>query len=167
MSLRKLAIFVCLASAAHGLLAAGPSPFPDTAEGKRLAAFFAAADAGTEAAVRAFIEQNFPGEALKELPIEDRLRNIHGFVKNQAPLEIVRLLPPRPDAAGVLARSKKTGSLLRISLELEEGHRRGVLGLHVEEDTGEAPEKLAAAPKANDTELAAAVDAEVTQLAAK
>jgi CubicO group peptidase (beta-lactamase class C family) len=79
----------------------------------------------------------------------------------------VRLLPPRPDAAGVLARSKKTGGLLKISLELEEGPRRGVLGLRVEEDSGEAPDKLAAAPKADDTELAAAVDAELTQLAAK
>ena len=147
---------------------AGPAPaLPDTPEGRRLAAFFAAADAGTEAAVRAFIEKNFPPEALKELPLEDRLRNIHGFIKNQAPFEIVRLMPPLPDATGVLARSKKTGSLLQISLELEEGPRRGVLGLRVEEDSGEGPEKPAAEPKANDADLAAAVDAEVTQLASK
>lgn len=167
MLLRKLAISVCLVLAASILFGASPSPFPDTPEGKRLAAFFAAADAGTEAAARAFIEQNIPPEALKESPIENRLRNIHGFIKNQAPFEIVRLLPPRPDAAGVLARSKKTGNLFQISLELEEGPRRGVLGLRVEEDSGAAPEKSAPAPKANDTELAVAVGAEVTQLAAK
>jgi CubicO group peptidase (beta-lactamase class C family) len=167
MPLRKLAIFVCLALAAPVLLAAGPSPFPDTSEGKRLTAFFAAAEKQDEKATRAFIEQNFPPEALKELPLEDRLRNIHGFITRQAPFEIVRMLPPRPGVAGVLARSKKTGSLLQISLELEEGPRRGVLGLRIEEDSGEAPEKPAAAPKANDAELSAAVDAEVTQLAGK
>lgn len=167
MPLRKLAIAVCVALAAPVLLAAGPSPFPDTPEGKRLAAFFTAAEKQDEKATRAFIEQNFPPEALKELPLEDRLRNIHGFITKSAPFEIVRMLPPRPGAAGVLARSKQTGSLLQISLELEEGPRRGVLGLRVEEDSGEAPERPAEAPKANDTELSAAVDAEVTQLAAR
>jgi hypothetical protein len=167
MPLRKLSIFVCLALAAAILVAAEPSPFPDTAEGKRLAAFFAAAQLQDEKATRAFIEQNFPAEALKELPVENRLRNIHGFIARQAPFEILRMLPPRPGAAGVLARSRKTGTLLQIFLELEEGPRRGVLGLRVEEDTGEAPEKPAETPKANDTELAAAVDAEVTALAAR
>ena len=167
MTLRKLAIFVCLALAARTLSGAAPSPFPDTPEGRRLAAFFAAADKQDAKATRAFIEQNFPPEALKELSIEDRLRNIHGFITKAAPFEIVRMLPRRPDAVGALARSKKTGSLLQISLELEEGPRRGVLGLHVEEDSGEAPEKPAEAPKANDAELSAAVDAEVTQLTAR
>lgn len=167
MPLRKLAICVCLALAAPILLAAAPSPFPDTTEGKRLAAFFAAAEKQDEKATRAFIEQNFPAEALKELPIENRLRNIHSFITRQGPFEIVRKLPPRPDAAGVLARSKKTGTLLQIFLELEEGPRRGVLGLRVEEDTGAASERPAETPKANDSELAAAVDAEATGLAAR
>jgi CubicO group peptidase (beta-lactamase class C family) len=167
MSLRSLALFVCLALASPALRAADSPPIPDTPEGKRLAAFFAAADKQDEKATRAFIEQNFPPEALKELPIEQRLRNIHGFISRQGPFELIRILPPRPSAAGATVRSKKTGELLQVSLELEDGPRRGVLGLRVEEDSGNAPERSTEAPKANDRELSEAVDAEVSELAAK
>ena len=148
---------------------AGPiSPFPETSEGRRLAAFFAAADRQDEKATREFIEQNFPAEALKELPVEQRLRNIHGFISRNGPFEVVRMLPARADSVGALARSKKSGDLFQISLELEDGPRRGVLGLHVDQGTGDedgpAPAETRAA---DDTDLAKAADAAATALSQK
>ncbi len=167
MLLRRTTLVLCLALV--GALAAASPDLPDTPEGKRLAAFFAAADAGTEAAARAFIEQNFPPEALKELPLEQRLRNIYGFISRRGPFEIVKVLPPSPSSVGAIVRSKKTGELIQVSLETEEGPRRGVLGLRVEAMEGAgAPEAPPNEPrKANDAELSAAVDAAVGELAAR
>ena len=74
---KALALSVCALALALGALAApAPSPFPDTPEGRRLAAFFAAAEKQDENATRAFIEQNVPPEALKELPLEQRLKKL-------------------------------------------------------------------------------------------
>jgi len=166
---KVVALSACALALALGALAApAPSPFPDTPEGRRLAAFFAAAEKQDEKATRAFIEQNFPPEALKELPLEQRLKNIHGFISRVGPLEVVRVLPPRPDSAGAVARSKKTGETFQISLELEEGPRRGVLGLRVEQGAGEEGAETAAEKHAvNDAELARTVDAAATELSQK
>lgn len=141
---------------------------PDTPEGRRLAAFFSAAQKQDEQATRAFIERNVPPEALKELPLEQRLRDIHGFISRLGPFEVVRALAPRPDASGALARSTKTGGLFEISLELEQGPRRGVLGLRVEEVSREGDERASGdEPKADDGEFARAVDAAASELAAR
>ena len=157
-----------LALALCAVASPAPSPFPDTPEGRRLAAFFAAADQQDEKATRAFIEQNVPPEALKELPLEQRLKNIHGFIARNGPFEVVRVLPPRTGSAGALARSKKNGDMFQISLELEEGPRRGVLGLRVETGAGEeGPDGAAGKPVADDAELARTVDAAATELAQK
>jgi CubicO group peptidase (beta-lactamase class C family) len=167
MLLRRTTLVLCLALCA-GLAGASPV-FPDTAEGKRLAAFFAAADAGTEAAVRSFIEGNFPTEALNELPLEQRLKNIYGFISRRGPFEVLRILPPRPNSVGAVVRSKPTGELLQVSLETEEGPRRGVLGLRVEDAGPQQPDEPAAVrkPAASDAELAAAAEAAATELAAR
>jgi CubicO group peptidase (beta-lactamase class C family) len=163
------ALLTCaLALAFRALAAPAPSPFPDTPEGRRLAAFFAAADQQDEKATRAFIEQNFPPEALKELPLEQRLKNIHGFISRNGPFDVVRALPPRPGSAGAVARSRRTGEVFQISLELEESPRRGVLRLRVEQGAGEdEPEPPAAKPAANDDELGRTVDAAATELSGK
>jgi CubicO group peptidase (beta-lactamase class C family) len=165
---KAFALSICALALAFAAAATPqPAPFPDTPDGRRLAAFFAAADRQDEKATRAFIEQNFSPEVLKELPLEQRLRNIHGFIGRKGPFEVIRLLPPRPDSAGALARSSKTGELFRISLELEEGPRKGVLGLRVEQGDEEDHADPSDTPKSSDEELAQTVDAAATDLSGK
>ena len=165
---KVLVLSACALALALGALASPAlSSFPDTPEGRRLAAFFAAADQLDEKATRAFIEQNFPPEALRELPLEQRLKNIHGFIARNGPFEVVRVLPPRPGLTGAVARSKKTGEVFQISLELEETARRGVLGLRVEQGAGEEDSEAVGKPVASDAELAKAVEAAVGELTGK
>ncbi len=148
-----------------GQPAASAPSFPDTPDGRRLESFFAAATKQNEQATRAFIETNFPAEALKEIPLAQRLRRIHGLVARWGPFDLVRVLPARPDAAGALARSRKTGGLVQVVLELEAGSRRGVLGVNVDE--AEEDTSVDQKPKATDAELSSAVDAFVAGLAAR
>lgn len=98
------------------------------------------------------------------MPVEPRLRRIRQLIERYGPFDLVEVGAPRPDRAGMRVRSRKTGALYDVSLELEEGAARGVLGVDLEEaeDEGES-----GAPKRTDGELAAAADAWVTRLAAK
>lgn len=142
---------------------AGSAAPPDNPEGRRLAAFLAAADAGTEAAAREFIEKNFSPAALKEMPVEPRLRRIFGLITRFGPFELVRVLPPKPDRAAAIVASRKDGKRYELDLELEGGPARGVLGVDFDEAVAEG---TGDAPKKSDAELASAVDAWVTGLAA-
>jgi CubicO group peptidase (beta-lactamase class C family) len=144
--------------------AGNPARFPETAEGRRLSAFLAAARIGTEAAVREFIEKNFSPAALKETPVEPRLRRILGLVSRLGPFELVRALPPGPDRAGAIVISKKDGKRYELSLELEGAPARGVLGVDFDEAAAGGEDD---APKKTDAELVSAVDGWVTSLAAE
>ena len=163
---RRTSVFIAflLLAATLGASEASPGTPPDTPEGRRLAAFLAASETGTEAAVRSFIENNFSPAALKETPVEPRLRRIFGLVSRFGPFEFQRLLPARRGQAGMLVRSKKTGKLYTVRLDLEEGPARGVLGVDFDEELPAAGDD---APKKTDAALAAAVDAWVTSLAAQ
>jgi CubicO group peptidase (beta-lactamase class C family)/predicted aspartyl protease len=141
-----------------------PATLPETPEGKRLAAFLAASRAGTEAAVRAFIVENFPASALAETPVEPRLRRILGLITRSGPFDLLEALPPRRDRASMRVRSQKTGGIFEVSLELEEGAGRGVLGVDLDEVADSSADD---APKKNDAELAAAIDTAVSALAAR
>jgi CubicO group peptidase (beta-lactamase class C family) len=167
MQLQTRTLLVCLVLFTAAVLApAASAPTPtDTPETRRIRAFFAAAEKQDEEATRAFIEQNFPPEALKELPLAQRLRRIHGLVTRLGPLEVVRFLSPRPRSAGAIVRSKKTGGLFQVVLELEEGPRRGVLGVDIEEAEEDTP--AGETPKSTDAELSSAVDATASALAAR
>lgn len=145
----------------HG--AEEPARLPDTAEGRRLSAFLAAARTGTEAAVCEFIEKNFSPVALKETPVEPRLRRIFGLVSRFGPFDLVRALPPKHDGAAVIVASKKDGKRYELNLELEGSPARGVLGVDFDEAVAEGGDDQ---PKKTDAELASAVDAWVTGLAA-
>jgi CubicO group peptidase (beta-lactamase class C family) len=141
-----------------------PAGLPDTPEGRRLSALLAAARTGTEAAVREFIEKNFSSAALKETPVEPRLRRIFGLVSRYGPFDLVSVLPPKPDRAAVIVASKKDGKRYELSLELEGGPARGVLGVDFDEAAAESADDT---PRKTDAELSATVDAWVTSLAAE
>jgi CubicO group peptidase (beta-lactamase class C family) len=114
--------------------------------------------------VRAFIVENFSGSALAETPVEPRLRRILGLITRLGPFDLLEALPTRPGRASMRVRSQKTGGIFEVSLELEEGAGRGVLGIDLDEVAESSADD---APKKNDAELAAAVDAAVSALAAR
>src|SRR6202011_5391126 len=118
----------------------------------------------TESAVRAFILENFPASALAETPVEPRLKRILGFITRLGPFDLIEALPPRPDRAAMRVRSRKAKGVFLVSLELEEGPGRGVLGVDVDEVADSSADD---APKKNDAELATAVDAAVSALTAR
>ncbi len=158
---------LCLSVSAAAQTAPRPAAeaarLPDTPEGRRLSAFLAAARTGTAAAVREFIEKNFSPAALKETPVEPRLRRISGLISRYGPFELDRALPPGPRGAAAIVVSKKDGKRYELNLELEDGPARGVLGV----DFDEAPEQDADdTPKKTESELSTAVDARVSRQAA-
>lgn len=131
----------------------------------RVTAFLAAVNAGTEAAVREFIQKNFAAQALQRMPVEPRLRRLMGFVGEAGPLELKKRLDPSPQGPGFVARSKKTGSWYEIRLELEPGPPRGIMGIDIEDSDASAMDPEPALK--SDADVAKAADALLAGLAAK
>jgi hypothetical protein len=55
--------------------------FPQTAQGRRSAAYFAAFNAAGEGAMEKFLRENFSAEALRRDPVEQRLARFSSFKK--------------------------------------------------------------------------------------
>jgi D-alanyl-D-alanine carboxypeptidase len=152
-------------AAVAALAVAGPKATkpPDTVEGRRVAAFLAAVDAGTEAPMREFVEKNFSARALERMPVEPRLHRLSAFAHESGPLELEKILAPAPEGPGIVARSKKTGRWYEIHLELEPGPARGIVGVEIEDSDASA---LEPEPRLrSDAGLARAADGYLAKLA--
>jgi CubicO group peptidase (beta-lactamase class C family) len=136
---------------------------PESVEAKRVAAFVSALTAGTDAALKEFIEKNFAAGALERIPVEPRLRRLQGFAQEAGPLELKKTLPATPEGAAFVARSKKTGGWYEIRLELEPAPARGIVGIQIEDSDASAmePEPVVR----SDADAAREADAYVTKLA--
>jgi len=97
-----------------------PNAFPDTAQGRRAAAYFSAFNTGSDDAMAAFLKENFSAEALKLAPVEERLARYRGIKKEARSLTPERLLRDTGDEAGYLARSGQ-GELLEFTFRFEKG----------------------------------------------
>ncbi len=129
---------------------------PDTKEGAHIRALLAALDSPDGAAVPYFVETHFDAAALKDLPAAPRIERIRGMAARLGRLELLRMLPKAPEGPSFLARSRKTGETLTVTLELAPSGARGIRAIRVEaggpEEAGPPPE----APKASDTEVVSA-----------
>lgn len=156
----------CVAAAVVALAAAPAkdtrSNLPDTVEGKRMAAFLAAVDANTEAAMRQLVEKNFSAKDLERLPVEPRVRRLYGFAQEVSPLTLEKLLKPTPDGPALLVRSGKTGRWYEIRLELTPDPAREILGVDIEDSDADAaqPEPVLK----SDADVARTADAYLTKL---
>ncbi len=116
-------VLVILFLSASSLPAAkekGAFAFPDTAQGRRAAAYFSAFNTGSDDAMAAFLKENFSAEALKLAPVEERLARYRGIKKEARSLTPERLLRDTADEAGYLARSGQ-GELLEFTFRFEKG----------------------------------------------
>jgi Beta-lactamase len=155
-----LAVLLCVVSQIRA--AEGPAP-PDTPQGRRIKALLTAFDTGTFEATRAFVTENFAPDALKEVPIEQRVERLSGMARETGPLTFQKILPGERGEVSFLARSKKNGDWLEIGLMLDVAPPHGLRGLRFEQVDG--PEVARESRKRSDAEASAAADAHLQKLA--
>lgn len=160
-----------LAAAALFLVSVLAGASPAAASSPRTAAFLSAMADGREPAIREFVRTQFSPEALRQVPLEERVERMKGVAGRLGRLELVKELPAKPAAASFVARSAKTGETLTITLELDAAHGGGIRAIRVEQgggpDRSGEPAEPAETPKKSDGEAAAAADEYLSRLAAK
>lgn len=129
---------------AGSLIAQSPKPaqLPDSAAGRRVAAYIAAFNSGNEQTMRDFITNNVAPTALQQRPIEARLdvyRQMHG---NMGGLEVRRVLEAQDSAVKILALTKQN-EWFEIGFQFESAPPYKLLGIRVED--AEPPSATAAA----------------------
>jgi CubicO group peptidase (beta-lactamase class C family) len=156
-----LAVFLCLglASLVHS---ASPGP-PDTPAGRRIQALLTAFEAGTPAAIEAFVTGNFASGALQEMPASQRAQRLGSMAQETGPLEFQNVVRRTPEEVVFRARSKKTGGWLEIGIRLEPAEPYGIRGLRFEDV--EDPAAARESRRGSDAETAAAADAHLKKLA--
>ena len=108
---------------------------PDTPQGRRIAALLAAFDAGTPDALRAFVTQNFAASAQKQVPLEERVHRLGGMTAQIGPLEFHSMRRADGPEISFLARSKKSGEWLEVTL-MAPAPDYGIQGLKFEQSEG-------------------------------
>ncbi len=128
------------------VIAAAPSSIlPDTAAGRRVAAYFEAFNSGREETMRAFIEANVGAEALKERPVERRLEIYRQMRDEHGTLTPVRVLDHAEDHVHVIVRTRFDRSL-DLTFLFEAAAPHGFLGLRVMDAPGGAGAEEQIAP---------------------
>jgi CubicO group peptidase (beta-lactamase class C family) len=116
--------FVLLLLFAAGLGLAGREKvacsFPDTVQGRRAAAYFAAFNAAGEEAMAGFLQANLTPAALKRASVEERLARFRGFKNEAQRLTPEKALRASAAAAGYLARDAR-GEMLEFTFQFEKG----------------------------------------------
>jgi D-alanyl-D-alanine carboxypeptidase len=92
--------------------------FPQTPQGKRAAAYFAAFNATGEEAMAAFLKSNCSAQALKLATVEERLARYRGSKEQARSLAPEKLLRETKDAASFLARDGR-GEMVEFTFQFE------------------------------------------------
>jgi len=103
--LSKMILLLALSTAA--LLAAGKGNafrFPQNAQGRRIAAYFAAFAAAGDAAMEKFLRENFSAAALGRDSVEQRLARFRGFKKQAGTLAPEKMLRAEGERTRLLVR---------------------------------------------------------------
>lgn len=128
------AILISIAAAARG---GDAFAFPQTPEGRRAAAYFAAFNADGEGAMAAFLRENLSADALKRASVEERLARFRGSKREARSLTPEKALRAAAGSAGYLARSG-SGELLEFTFLFEAGGERkivSILGAPIDAET--------------------------------
>jgi D-alanyl-D-alanine carboxypeptidase len=94
--------------------------FPQTAQGRRSAAYFAAFNAAGEGAMEKFLRENFSAEALRRDPVEQRLARFSSFKKQVQSLAPEKLLREGDQKTSLLVRDGQ-GQWLEFTFAFEKG----------------------------------------------
>jgi CubicO group peptidase (beta-lactamase class C family) len=152
-------------------LAAASAAFPETLFGRRVRAYFEAFNSGDDAKMTAFLEENISPEMLRKRPPAERLRIFHEMRDVNKRFRVDRVVEGTGGAITVLAENA-AGEWREFTFLPEDDAGRHFGGFRVEDaeppsGPGTKPEEPPPAPKASDTEAAAAVDSFVSDLAAR
>ncbi len=112
------------------ILAEDAPKLPGTPAGKRVAAYFAAFNAG-EQAMQGFIADNFAPDALKSRPMDERLGIYRQLKTDLGGLDLRQVEEARDNIAGVLAQSQK-GDWFKLGFEFEPKGEHKLLGIRIE-----------------------------------
>jgi len=112
------------------ILAEDAPKLPGTPVGKRVAAYFAAFNAG-EQAMRGFIADNFAPDALKSRPMDERIGIYRQLKTDLGGLDLRQVEEARDNIAGVLAQSQK-GNWFKLGFEFEPKGEHKLLGIRIE-----------------------------------
>ncbi len=119
------AIFIFLALAARGDDA---FTFPQTPQGRRAAAYFAAFNSASESAMAAFLKDNFSSAALQRSTLEERLARFRGFKKQARSLMPEKILRDTGDTAGFLVKDGQ-GGLLEFTFQFEKNEEAKIMAI--------------------------------------
>jgi CubicO group peptidase (beta-lactamase class C family) len=128
------AMSACIAAAARGDDAFA---FPQTPQGRRAAAYFAAFNADGEGAMAAFLRENLSAGALRRASVEERLARYRGARKEAGSFTPVKALGVGAASAGYLVRSG-SGEWLEFTFHFEpgaEGKLASILGAPIDPET--------------------------------
>jgi len=110
-------ICIFMALAARGQSA---FEFPQTSQGRRAAAYFAAFNSASESAMAGFFKENFSAEALKRASLEERLARFRGFKKEARELFPEKIIRETGETGSYIVRSGQ-GELLEFTFQFEKG----------------------------------------------
>ncbi|HYO63524.1 MAG TPA: serine hydrolase domain-containing protein [Pyrinomonadaceae bacterium] len=158
-------IFVCLfafeSAAQQAATAAAPSAPPSAAASRRADELIALLNSGDRAAVRAYVNDHFSRSSNERVPLEQRVNNFSRLHDTTRGVELLSVRGTKPNEIAALVRSKLTGQLseLIVEVEPEAPHRVNRMGL------GPASDAARPARKLTDAELTRELDAFIQKLA--
>jgi len=94
--------------------------FPQSAQGRRIAAYFAAFNAKDEGSMERFLRENFSADALRRDTLEQRLSRFRGFKKQAQTLNPEKILRADDQKTSLLVRDNQ-GQWLEFTFAFEKG----------------------------------------------
>ncbi|MGB8951501.1 MAG: serine hydrolase domain-containing protein [Candidatus Aminicenantales bacterium] len=104
--------------------------FPQTEQGQRVAAYFAAFNSGDEQRMSSFIQEHLSVEAVGKMPLSERLERFHTIKQQAGELDPQKVLSESPGQFRLLARDS-SGRLLEITFTFEAAEPRKILSIMI------------------------------------
>jgi CubicO group peptidase (beta-lactamase class C family) len=127
-----LGLLLCAAAIAAQAPAKGAVTLPETAAGRRMAAFLAAFNTGDAAAVRKFIAENYAQSALAQRPADVRSRFFVDFYADTRGFDVRRVLESDERRIRIVVQDRLVGDWRQLGLDLEPEAPHGMLGLMIQ-----------------------------------
>jgi CubicO group peptidase (beta-lactamase class C family) len=125
MRIYKLLLAILIVTSAFFNAPAQNGEFPATAFGKLVQEFMKLADSGTEAATKAFVENNFSKEAIRSQSVAETVYILQKLQKQSGGLEILSVTPPNGPYGMTMKVKAKRGDHYATIAVGEDGREPG------------------------------------------
>jgi CubicO group peptidase (beta-lactamase class C family) len=120
----------------------------DSPAGQKVAAYFKAFNSGDTTVMREYILHQFAAAMLHDVPMSQRLERYQQFFAMTQGLTLQKVLTLREEYIKTIVKAGD-GKILAMIFEFDERMPHGIIGITIDEDTGESTVK----PVKNDAEL--------------